>query len=212
MGDGDGGRQQSSHRSDYSDYIHCYRGQHKQVAKSGNHVESGSDHRGRMDQGGNWCRTFHRIGKPYIERNLRRFPSCSKKKQQGDHRHQNASVFKLGCSLGIDRVEFKTADTEENQEHCGKHSKISYTIKQKRFFAGFCSGMFLKVITDQEIGTEAHPFPADKHQQEAVTENQNQHEEDKKVEIGKKTIVARLPFHISDGINMDQKTHPSDDQ
>ena len=72
--------------------------------------------------------------------------------------------------------------------------------------------MFLKVITDQEIRTETHSFPTDKHQQEAVTENQNQHEEDKKVEVGKKTIVARLPLHVSDGINMDQKTHPSDDQ
>jgi NADH-quinone oxidoreductase subunit L len=56
-------------------------------------------------------------------------------------------VFKLGCSLSIDRVEFKTADAEENQEHCGKHTKISYTIKQKRFLASFCSGMFFKVIT-----------------------------------------------------------------
>ncbi len=60
-------------------------GRHREEeVQARDHVDARSDHRRRVDQRADRSRTRHRIGEPYVERNLRRFAGRAEEEKQRD--------------------------------------------------------------------------------------------------------------------------------
>ena len=65
---------------------------------------------------------------------------------------------------------------------------------------------------DQQIGHQAHRFPAEEQLQEVVAHHQHQHREGEQRDIGKKRCSLVVLFHVADGVDMHHQRHKGDDQ
>jgi hypothetical protein len=63
----------------------------------------------------------------------------------------------------------------------------------------------LEPETDQQIGGEAHPFPAEEHLDEVVRRHQHQHGEGEQREIGEEARLIRVLVHIAPAIEVDER-------
>ncbi len=59
--------------------------------------------------------------------------------------------------------------------------KSPMRLTMKAFLPASAAECLLKVETDEQIGGEADAFPADKHEQEVAGEDQDGHEEEKRL-------------------------------
>ena len=60
---------------------------------------------------------------------------------------------------------------------------------------------------DEEIGTEAHPLPADEHEEVVVGQDEKEHREHEEVQIGEVAGVARVPAHVPGRVDVDDEPH-----
>ena len=65
---------------------------------------------------------------------------------------------------------------------------------------------------DKEIGTETHTLPTDEEHKKIVPHYQQEHEEDKEVQVNEKTNHPFIVPHIAERIDMDQEADAGDDE
>ena len=186
--------------------------------RTGNHIYTGRYHRGRMDQCADRCRAFHRVWQPDVKRELRRL-SCGAEKQKQTDRRQYTD-----CPQWFDREwpnfptvvqtrrEINAIEGPEDQHDRKDETKISHPVDDERFLPGIDRGFSLEPEADEQVRTQSDAFPADKHQQVVISEDQRQHEEDEQIQVCEVTIEPLLVRHISSGINVDQEANAGDDQ
>ena len=77
-----------------------------------------------------------------------------------------------------------------------------------------CVGRFLsiKVVTDEQVGTEPDSFPADKHHQEIRAHHQHEHRKHEEAHVGKEAIEPRVAVHVAGGKNEDAESDARHDQ
>ena len=85
-------------------------------------------------------------------------------------------------------------------------------LTMKAFLPGVGGRILLIPEPDQEVGTEAHPFPPDEHEQEVVSRDQKEHHEDEEVQVDEEPPEAGIVVHVADRVDMDEKPHPGDHQ
>jgi hypothetical protein len=95
--DRDGCGEESGHRADGRDYFHRARGQHVEKIEPRDHIDAGGHHGGGMDQRADGSRTNHRVGQPYVERNLRRLAGRAEEQQQPRPARRAASRSACFC-------------------------------------------------------------------------------------------------------------------
>ena len=78
-----------------------------------------------------------------------------------------------------------------DHEHRDQHAEIADAVDDERLLARVGVGLLGVPEADQEIGAEAHPFPAHEEHRQARTQHQHQHEDDEQVEI--REVTARNP-------------------
>ena len=100
----------------------------------------------------------------------------------------------------------------EDQEHSQNKPGIPDPVYDKSLFPGISRALLLQVVTDEQIGAQAHAFPSHKHQDKIVRQNQREHGEHEKIEVGKETVVAGVVPHIPRRIYVDQKSYARDHQ
>ncbi len=94
---------------------------------------------------------------------------------------------------------------EDEQRESEKH--VAHAGNDKRLHR---RGAVLRigiVEPDQQIGAQAHAFPAEVHQQQVVAQHQHDHACDKQVGVGEEARIALFPTHIPGGIHVDQETY-----
>jgi hypothetical protein len=67
------------------------------------------------------------------------------------------------------------------------------------------------IEADQEVGAQAHPFPADERDQVVRAQDQQQHRPHEQVQIDEVALVAPLVGHVADRVDVDQEADESDD-
>ena len=84
-------------------------------------------------------------------------------------------------------------EVENQEKHPDQNADIADAVDDKRFLGRIRRRLLLKEKADQQVGTEADPFPADKQHQQVVPHDQQQHEEDKEVQVGERTAETLYP-------------------
>ena len=102
--------------------------------------------------------------------------------------------------------------TGEEEKHPQKETEVTHPVDDKGLLPGIGGRILLKPETDQEIGTEAHTFPSDKHQQEVVGQDEVEHHEDEEVEVGEIPGITRIVMHVAHGVDVDEEADPGDHQ
>ena len=67
-------------------------------------------------------------------------------------------------------------------------------------------------MTDEQIGTETDCFPEDEELKQVVRHDQHQHREGKEGDVAEEAGIARISAHVSDGIDVDERTDGCDQE
>jgi len=105
-----------------------------------------------------------------------------------------------------------SAHLPKQEEKAEKETKVADPVHHEGLVPRDGIGVILVPKADQEIRTQPDPLPADKKEQQIVGHDQEQHEKDEEVEIGKVADHPLVVAHISERVNMDQKPHSGDRQ
>jgi hypothetical protein len=60
---------------------------------------------------------------------------------------------------------------------------------------------------DQQVGHQAHRFPAEEQLQEVVAHHQHQHREGEQRDVAEEALVARVLGHVADGVDVHHQRH-----
>ena len=186
----------------------------KDHMRARNHVDARRHHRSRMDQRRNRRRTFHRVGKPHIERNLRRFAASADHQQNADRCQQTrvSSLNGQGNHRAKYLIEIQRSKMFYQQEQCDQKSEIANAIDDERLLARRCRRIFREPEPDQQIRRQPHPLPANEHLQVITGQHQRQHEKHEQVQIAEEAVVAGIVPHVADRVDVNEESDASDHQ
>ena len=165
-----------------------------------------------MDQGRDRRRTLHGIRQPGVQRNLSRLPGAAEEQKQRNRRDQRPRGGERGRGLGEYRREIERPHTPEDQEHRDEETEVPDPVHDERFLACVGVDLLVEPEPDEQIRTESHAFPADKHHREARAQHEGQHEEHEQVQIREIAIEARVLAHVSGGVHMNEKSNAGHDK
>jgi hypothetical protein len=188
------------------------------ISNSGHHEDAGGHHRRRVDQRGDRRRAFHRVRQPDVQRHLRGLAHRADEQADADHRrhrpflarqHGNGQVAhhpgvgeRSGVVQGPDPVEH-AGDAEQEAE-------IADAVDQERLEVGEDRRRLLVPEADQQVGHQAHRFPAEEQLQEVVAHHQHQHAEGEQRDVAEETLVAVVLVHVADGVDVHQQRDEGD--
>ena len=180
------------------------------------HVDTGGHHGRRVNQRRHRRRPFHRVGQPDVQRNLRRLTGGTDEQQQANQR-QHAELPELDRqrrSRVGDSAEVERAEGVINEEHAEDESPVTHAVDDERLLAGIRRALLLVPVADQQIGAEAHAFPADEHREESTAKDEREHEETEEVQVAEEPRVAptRLVVHVGRRVDMNERSDAGDDE
>src|SRR5262249_42565231 len=67
-------------------------------------------------------------------------------------------------------------------------------------------------IANKQIGAQPHSLPANEHEQVVVGQDQNEHRGHEQVQVSEEAVIARVPVHVADRVDVHQEANPTDDK
>ena len=166
-----------------------------------------------MDQCGDRCRAFHRIGQPDVQRELRRLPASSHEQQQARSRNPWIADGKMSAARHLVHVGvLQRAEIPGNSEHAQQEAGITNAIGNECFVRGGRGRMAQEVEADEQVRAKADALPADEHEGIVVPQDERQHGEHEQVQVAEKPVVAAFVAHVADRVNVDQHPHAGNKQ
>ena len=169
-----------------------------------------------MDQRrhGRW--SFHRVGQPSVQEQLRRFTHSADEQQEGKQvggipicpKEMQLRLRQLrGRRKHI--IHFDAVSHIKQPEYTQGKAKITDTVNNKRLDGRSTRTGFFVIESDQQIGRNAHALPTEKHLNQIISRNQRQHGKGKERQIGKETrliffVLAplRVVIHVAKTVKM----------
>src|SRR5262245_9452774 len=118
-------------------------------------------------------------------------------------------VLKLHEVQGPDTLTAELSDKKEKSEH---KTEIADAVDDESLISCNCVGVILVPKPDKKIGTETHTLPTDEEHQKVISHHQQEHEEDKEVQIHEETNHPFVVTDIAERIDMNQKADAGDDE
>ncbi len=179
------------------------------------HVNARGHHGRRVDEGRDRGRAFHRVGKPDVERNLRGLAGGADEQQKPDRR-ENAeadlgSLEPRGHSLHH-LVEVHRSEVKKDEHDREDEPRVTDAVDDERLLTRVRGGIPVEPEADEKVGAKSDPFPPDEGQKEVRAQHQVQHEEREHVEVGEEAPEAGVVAHVADGVHVDEKSDPRDDE
>src|SRR5882724_5379057 len=110
---------------------------------------------------------------------------------------------------GPDTLPPQLRNKKQNPEH---KTEIANPVDDESLISRDRVGVIVVPKPDQEIGTETHTLPTDEQHKKIISHHQQEHEEDKQVQINEKTNHPFIVPHIAERIDMDQEADAGDDE
>ena len=181
------------------------------------HEQARRNHRRSVNQCGNRGRTFHRIGQPDVQRELRRFTHRAHKQQQAGYGNQrpfhtgeklDGGILYVGQIGEYVLIAQAAAEIGKHQADTEQKAEVADAVDQKGFQVGKNRARTFEIETDQKIRHQTHRFPTEEELDEVVAHNQHQHAECKQRNIAEEALVADFFIvHIADGVDMHHQRH-----
>ncbi len=137
---------------------------------TGDQVDAGGDHGGRMDQGGDRGRALHGVRQPGVQRHLGRLGDRTDQQENADQVDHLGAV-PLGDGVE-DHRELEGAEVQVNEGDTGDHAGLTDGVHDERLHAGGGRLGLLNVEADQHVGGQADVRPAHQHAGEVIGEDQ----------------------------------------
>ena len=210
----DGRSEQAGRRADEGDEAQRRGRGFEHRRQAADHEHARGDHGGRVDQRRHRGRAFHRVGQPGVEAKLRRLAHRADEQQQAEHRHRVEAMAKEPDGRsghgGRGFQNFRNGDGVEHQigaENPHHEAEIAHAVDDECLDRGGIGRRLAEPEADQQIGCQAHAFPAEEHLQQVVGRHQHQHREGEEREIGEEARLVRLLVHIAPAIEVDEAGH-----
>ena len=171
-----------------------------------------------MDQGRHRCWAFHRVGQPRVQEELRRFAHSADEQQESDDFDSGQLVnaplqhhVSLLRNHGKDFFELNRAEHKEDGHNAQGKAEIADAVDDKGFNLRVIGRALVIPKANQEIGCEAHAFPAKEELHEVCRSNQRQHGKGEERQIGKEARLMRIFRHIAPAIKVHQRRYAGND-
>ena len=211
LGEGDQGGEEGRGRADHRDDGLGCRSLVVQDVGAGDHVDARRHHRRGVDQRRDGRGAGHGVGQPDVEGYLGRLANGSDEQQQRNRRdHRRANGQPLGRREHIGEV--KAAEGDKNKHDAQREAKVADTVDDKRFATGRGVVGVGEPERDEQKGAEANQFPPHEEQQIVRAQHQDEHRDDKQVQVGKEAGIARVVGHVAHGVEVDQEANARDDE
>ena len=105
----------------------------------------------------------------------------------------------------------------ERDQHAHDQPEVAHPVHNKRFARGvavfppYTIGP-VEPEPDQEVRAQPYPFPTDKHHQIIVASDQGKHKDQEQVHIHEETLIARVPVHVTHGVEVNERADSRHDQ
>jgi hypothetical protein len=184
---------------------------------AGPEVDTGHDHRGRVDERGHRRRPGHGVGQPGVQRELTRL--AHDREHQRGRAPQDERVADLRVRRGrvqrhdIERTDARRAlHDEERHDHAGEQTDVAGAGGEEGLERGVAVGLLLPPVTDQHERAHTDELPTDEELQGVVGYDEQQHrrgeERQRRVEVGESTIAA----HVLERVDVDEQRDQGDDE
>mmetsp|Transcript_15026 Transcript_15026/g.35416 ORF Transcript_15026/g.35416 Transcript_15026/m.35416 type:complete len:1189 (-) Transcript_15026:477-4043(-) len=216
LDDAEEAHEQRRDRADHHDEVQRGVAQLEQRRHARHHEDAGRHHRRGVDQRGNRRWAFHRIRQPDMQRELGRLAHRTDEQadagnaQQGpvrareDHLGQD---LRLGKGLGV----IQRAAKGQQQADAQDEAEVADPVHQEGLHVGEDRGRLFVPEADQQIGHQAHRFPAEEQLQHVVAHHQHQHAEGEQRDVGEEALVAVVLLHVADGVDVHHQRHEGHD-
>ncbi len=229
--DGDQGSQCQGYAADDRDEeLRFGRQQHEDA---GRQIDAGGHHCCRVDQRRDGRRAFHRIRQPHVQRELGAFANRAAEEQHAHPGRQVQAQERLGEQRAADfpllmeglgrALERKIVQEQINQADPDNKGEITHAVSDKRLYRGVAGALLVEIEADQQVRAQAHQFPRDEEQQQAVGDDQQQHAEAEQAEVGEEAVeladlvdFVTVAGHVADAEHenpgRDETDHEEHDQ
>ncbi len=205
--------QRGQARADHGDRGH--HGEHDQRGggggedgeETGHEIDTGRHHRRGVDQRRDGRRTGHRVRQPGVQRELRRLARDTGQQQQRDQRR----VVQAAAGDGAE-----DAGDPEGPGVCGQREDaeeerdVAELGDEEGLEGGGAGGLGLPVVADEEVGADAHDFPADQQQHQVAGVDDQQHRGSEERDQRGVGGVARIVAQIAGGVDLHTGRHDPD--
>ena len=174
-------------------------------------VDAGRHHRRGVDERRDRGGAFHRVGKPCLERELRRLR---------DGAHQQAERDQVGVGRAVrprlmgreHHGEVGGAGVAHHEEHGDRDADVADGVHHERLLGCLHRLGALVPEPDQQVGREPHQAPAGEEQREVGRHHQQQHREQEHVQVGEEPAFLGVAVQVADRVEHDQGADAGDDQ
>lgn len=178
---------------------HRGRGGLEDGEEPGDEVDTGGDHRRRVDQGGDGCRARHRVGQPGVQREQRRLARHVGEEQQGDQRRMVQSAARDGAE---DRGDAEGPGVGGEGEETDEEGDVAEFGDQEGLDRGGAGLGGLPVVADQEVRADAHDLPADQEHDQVAGVDDEQHRGGEEGDESGVRGVARVVAQVSRRVDL----------
>src|SRR5690606_5450889 len=190
--------------------------QFEQRRHARHHEDTCGHHGCRVNQCGNRGRAFHRIRQPDVQRELCRFTHrADEQADAGNGQQCPVSTWQRQlvqfCLLGEDFCVVHGASVCQQQTDTENEAEVTDTVDQEGLHVGEDCGRLFVPETDQQIGHQAHCFPAEEQLQEVVAHDEHQHCKREQRDVREETVIAFVFFHVADGVDVHHQRHEGHD-
>ena len=100
----------------------------------------------------------------------------------------------------------------EDQHQADQKAEVADPVDDERLLSGGSRGGLGEPEGNQQERAQADELPAQEEHGEVARQDQGQHRGGKQIEISEEAGEARVAVHVADGVDVDQRAHPGDDQ
>ena len=176
-------------------------------ARTNNQVDTGGNHRCRVDKRGHRGRTGHCVTQPSLQGELRRLTASTHQKEETDDGCLNG---RNRCGRCVHFLDVDGREVSDHRHHCNEQAHITDAVHHECLLRGNRIGGNVVPETDEQVRGQAHAFPSDEETRVGVCKHQDEHGGDEEVEVGEETATRIVMSHVSDGVDVDKRTDEGD--
>ena len=116
----------------------------------------------------------------------------------------------MSRNSGENLIERNGVEHQIAQRDADREAKVADAVDDESFDGRGIGRRTLVPVANEQIGDEAHTFPAEEKLQQVVGRDQHEHGEGEQREVGKKPGNGFVMRHVAGAVDMDEHGHCAD--